>query len=103
MSLNPVTKKWKLVGNMNFARSSSHRALLLGNVVFIAGFTPEKEYSTHTSRPESELCYFSIDNDEVENFVCKISTKLDVSGHGRQVEKFRFNSVDEQIKSTTTF
>ena len=81
ISLNPATKKWKLVGNMNFSRSTSHRAILLGNVVFIAG-----KYSS--TRPESELCYFSIENDEVENFVCEISTKLDVSGNGRQLKNF---------------
>ena len=90
MSLNPATKKWKLVGNMNFNRMVSHRAILLGNVVFIAGFTPKErydEYSKWKGHIQSELCYFSIENDEVEKFVCKINAEVNVSGHGRQLKK----------------
>ena len=40
MSLNPVTKKWKHVGNMNSPRFRSHSAILLDNLVFIAGYGP---------------------------------------------------------------
>ena len=50
MSLNPVTKKWKHVGNMNSPHFGTHSAILMDNLVFIAGYGPNNIDSITSSQ-----------------------------------------------------
>ena len=62
MSLNPVTKKWKHVGNMNSPRFRSHSAILKDNLVFIAGYAPKTIDSSSQQGLKNESAEISYSN-----------------------------------------